>query len=55
MSEFTEDVFELERRVRALEIRQSQRELDDILRRIERLEMARGLGHRLQSPERDSR
>jgi hypothetical protein len=55
MSEFTEDVFELERRVRALEIRQSQRELDDILRRIERLEMARGLERRLQSPERDSR
>ena len=55
MSEFSEDVFGLERRVRALEVRRSQRELDDILHRIERLEMARGLKRRLQSPERDSR
>jgi hypothetical protein len=41
MSKFSEDLFDISSRLRALEFKQAQRDIDEIRHRVERLESAK--------------
>ena len=55
MNEFFGSLLEIELRVRKLEFAQTRRELDDLVRRIERLERATGMDGRSHPEEPESR